>query len=149
MRSPRKGDTYRAARRNGSGALPTHSPVLAEYIKLRPVEGRVWLPYAERQRANGAKARTKNALRDQMAKIMGHRPSSRRADNYVNKPGEGYGAVRLSIWSSVKKVRRAIRRGKLVPEPIKETEKKPHAWYQKVLFFNALRARQAFREGRR
>lgn len=124
-RSPRVGDTYRAARRNGSGALPTKSPVLAADVKHQPVPFRPWMPKRDRQKATAALSAQRSAMKQAMAAIGNFRPSS-------NRSMPGAGAVRLSIWSGFKKLRRAANRGKFIPREPTLAEKRAHAWYRKI-----------------
>lgn len=104
----RAAETYRGARRNGSGAKTTHSPVDKRMIKVRPVPARPLLPKATRQALLDAKRQTKaaqKALVGVIAPFAAARPARKR-----NEPLKG--KINLGADHSLRKrMRSANRKG--------------------------------------
>jgi hypothetical protein len=122
-KSPRHASTYRAARRNGSGAAVKHSPVLPSQIKLRPVPARPLLSPQERKAVRNSIRRHRAKLRAMFGTAL---PAAGRLVSKASEPFKG----RLSIGahSSLRKLMRAARRGALQVAMPSAAEIAKHDW---------------------
>lgn len=127
-KAPRHSSTYRGARKNGSGAILRHSPVPSSMIKVRHVQPRPLLPPQERKAVLGSIRRHRAKLRALFGVAM---PQGGRITSKASPPFTG--KLRLGVFSSVRKVMRAARRGELTFDVPSAAEIAKHDWSRRPL----------------
>lgn len=132
----RAAETYRGARRNGSGAVTPVCFVDPRSIKVRPVPARPLLPRPEREKRAAAIAAARSARRHLvmgLTSIVAHRPARK-------KSAIGEGKLRLGDDHGLRKLMRVASRNGGVNPPVRK-EKMRHAWFRRLVAGARLRAR--------